>query len=106
MSDVNEVGYEPLYDRVLVEILPDRELVSGGIYVPNAEVPFRRGRVVAVGCGFFQAGKMTAIDNEIKKGDVVIFAKKIGYVVKQDATGNPIEVVLNRTDLIAKEVSE
>jgi chaperonin GroES len=65
----------PLHDRILVERLEAEEKTSGGIIIPdNAKEKPQKGKVVAVGGGNKdEKGNRIALD--VKKGDVVLFAK-------------------------------
>ncbi|MBI3600065.1 MAG: co-chaperone GroES [Nitrospinae bacterium] len=72
----------PLRDRVLVKPLPEKEVVKGGIIIPDTakEKPYE-GEVVAVGNGrVLEDGTTQAL--EVKKGDKVIYAKYAGTEIK------------------------
>ena len=65
----------PLGDKVVVEPKSDNEKTSGGIFLPDtAKKKPQEGVVVAVGPGrVLDDGKNAKMN--VKKGDVVIFAK-------------------------------
>jgi len=73
---------EPLYDRVVVQRLEEKDITKGGIIIPDTakEKPME-GKIVAVG-----AGKMTdegkQIPLKVKKGDKVLLGKWSGTEVK------------------------
>ena len=72
----------PLYDRLLVERLPEETTTAGGIVIPDsaAEKP-SKGTVVAVGQGkVLDNGDTRALD--VKVGDQVLFGKYSGTEVK------------------------
>jgi chaperonin GroES len=90
---------KPLGDRVLVEPLEDREVVKGGILIPDSakEKP-QEAKVVAVGAGKKdENGKVIPID-EVKVGDIVLTSKYGGTEVKHDDKEYKI---LNLSDILA-----
>jgi chaperonin GroES len=90
---------KPLGDRVLVEPLEDREVVKGGIVIPDSakEKP-QEAKVVAVGAGKKdEDGKIIPID-EVKVGDIVLTSKYGGTEVKVDDKEYKI---LNLSDILA-----
>ena len=75
---------KPLYDRVLVKRIEEKEQVRGGIIIPDSakEKPME-GKVVAVGTGRIDKDGNT-IAMSVKKGDVVVLPKYAGSEVKID----------------------
>ena len=74
----------PLYDRILVKRVEDKETRKGGIIIPDTakEKPME-GKVVAVGAGRLdKSGKRIPI--EVKVGDKVLIGKYAGTEVKID----------------------
>jgi chaperonin GroES len=74
----------PLHDRVLVKRIEEKEVVKGGIIIPDTakEKPME-GEVVAVGPGkLLEDGKRAPID--VKVGDRVLFGKYAGTEIKID----------------------
>jgi chaperonin GroES len=74
----------PLYDRVLVKRLEEKEQKRGGIIIPDTakEKPME-GKVVAVGSGKLDDnGKRVPL--EVKAGDRVLFGKYAGTEIKID----------------------
>ena len=74
----------PLHDRVLVKRIEEKEVVKGGIIIPDTakEKPME-GEVVAVGPGKIQDdGKRAAMD--VKAGDRILFGKYAGMEIKID----------------------
>jgi len=74
----------PLHDRVLVKRIEEKEVVKGGIIIPDTakEKPME-GEVVAVGPGKIQDdGKRSAM--EVKAGDKILFGKYAGTEIKID----------------------
>ncbi len=68
----------PLADRVLIKPLAKEETTAAGIIIPDTvskEKP-EQGKVVAVGAGKYEDGKLIA--PRVKVGDTVVFSK-YGY---------------------------
>ena len=85
---------KPLYDRVLVKRIEEKEMRSGGIIIPDTakEKPME-GKVIAVGSGRIEKdGKRTPL--EVKVGDRVLFGKYAGTEIKIDE----VEHVILRED--------
>jgi len=74
---------KPLHDRVIVKRLAEEEKTKGGIIIPDSakEAP-AEGKVIAVGPGKKEDGKITPLD--VKAGDTVLFSKYAGTEVKID----------------------
>ncbi len=72
----------PLRDRVLVKPLTEKEVVKGGIIIPDtAKEKPNEGEVIAVGNGrVLEDGKVQPL--EVKKGDKVIYSKYGGTEIK------------------------
>lgn len=72
----------PMYDRVVVERLPEERKTAGGIVIPdNATEKPIQGKVVAIGKGKrLENGDFAAL--ALKIGDVVLFGKYSGTEVK------------------------
>jgi len=76
------VNIRPLQDRILVKQLEEEEKTAGGIIIPDSakEKPYQ-GKVVAVGNGKkLEDGSVRPLD--VKAGDVVLFEKYAGSMVK------------------------
>ena len=74
----------PLHDRVLLKRVEEKEMVKGGIIIPDTakEKPME-GEVIAVGPGKIQEdGKRSAMD--VNAGDRVLFGKYAGTEIKID----------------------
>lgn len=92
------MAIRPLHDRVLVKRIEEEEKTAGGIIIPDSakEKP-NKGKVVAVGRGARdEAGKVVPLD--VKKGDVVLFAKWGGTEIKVD--GQEL-IIMKESDIIA-----
>ena len=75
---------KPLYDRLIVKRIEEKEQRRGGIIIPDTakEKPME-GKVIAVGSGKTEKdGKRTPL--EVKVGDRVLFGKYAGTEVKID----------------------
>ncbi len=86
----------PLHDRVLLKRLEEKEVVKGGIIIPDtAKEKPQEAEVLAVGPGKLdENGKRMPID--VKKGDRVLIGKYSGTDLK---IGDD-EVVIVREDEI------
>ena len=75
---------KPLYDRILVKRIEEKEQKKGGIIIPDtAKEKPQEGEVVAVGSGkILDDGKIVPL--EVKKGDKILFGKYSGTEVKVD----------------------
>ena len=74
----------PLYDRVVIKRIEEKEQVLGGIIIPDSakEKP-QQGEVVAVGQGKrLEDGKIIPLD--VKVGDRILFGKYSGNEIKLD----------------------
>jgi chaperonin GroES len=72
----------PLYDRILVKRVEEKEIRKGGIIIPDTakEKPME-AEVVSVGKGKInEDGKVTPLD--VKKGDRILIGKYAGTEIK------------------------
>jgi chaperonin GroES len=88
------MNIRPLYDRIVVKRLEEKEQMQGGLYIPDtAKEKPQEGEVVAVGQGKrLDNGKLVALD--VKAGDRILFGKYSGSDIKLD--GN--EYLIMRED--------
>jgi chaperonin GroES len=78
------MNVRPLHDRVLVKRIEEKEVVKGGIIIPDTakEKPME-GEVVAAGPGkTTDSGQRAALD--VKAGDRILFGKYSGTEIKID----------------------
>lgn len=77
------VNITPLHDRVLVRRLEEKEVMKGGIIIPDSakEKP-QEGEVIAVGSGRREKGELIPLD--VKPGDRILFGKYSGNDIKID----------------------
>jgi len=78
------MNVRPLYDRIVVKRIEEKETVQGGIIIPDSakEKP-QEGEVVAVGKGKrLEDGKVIPLD--VKVGDRILFGKYSGNEIKLD----------------------
>jgi chaperonin GroES len=89
---------KPLDDRVVVQPLEQQQKTSGGIFLPEtAKEKPQQGKVIAVGPGkMLDTGQRAAMN--VKKGDVVLFAKYSGAEVEVD--GKEL-LIMRESDLLA-----
>ena len=86
----------PLYDRIVVKRVEEKEQMQGGLYIPDSakEKP-QEGEVVAVGKGKrLEDGRLQPLG--VKVGDKVIYGKWSGTEVKLDGKDH---VILKEEDL-------
>jgi len=84
----------PLYDRIVVQRMEDKETVRGSIIIPDSakEKP-QEGKVLAVGKGkILEDGKVRPLD--IQVGQRILFGKYSGNDIKFDGD----EYLLMRED--------
>jgi len=92
---------EPLGDRVIVEPGESEETTASGIVIPDtAKEKPQEGKVLAVGPGRWEEGKLIPLD--VKVGDIVIYSKYGGTEVK--IKGKEY-LILSERDILAKRVS-
>jgi chaperonin GroES len=92
------INFKPLGSRVVVEPIEGDDITPSGIVLPEtAKEKPQKGTVLAVGPGDRDdEGKRIAMD--VKKGDVVLFAKYSGTEIKVD--GKKL-LILRESDLLA-----
>jgi chaperonin GroES len=92
------MSVKPLNDRVVIEVLEAESKTAGGIVLPDtAKEKPQRGRVLAVGPGrALDSGKRAKV--EVKKGDIVLFAKYGGDEVE---IGGKDCRILSESDILA-----
>jgi chaperonin GroES len=88
----------PLDDRVVVQPLEQDEKTAGGIFLPQtAKEKPQQGKIVAVGPGkVLDSGERASMN--VKKGDIVLFAKYSGTEVEVD--GKEV-LIMRESDLLA-----
>jgi len=87
----------PLQDRVIVRRIEEKEeRTVGGIIIPDtAKEKPQEGKVVAVGKGRREDGKLVAVD--VKAGDRVLFGKYTGSEIKIDGEEH---LILREEDIL------
>jgi len=71
----------PLHDRVIVKRIEEEEKSKGGIIIPDtAKEKPQEGRVISVGPGKHEDGKVIPLD--VKAGDKILFGKYSGAEIK------------------------
>jgi chaperonin GroES len=74
----------PLYDRIVVKRIEEKEQMQGGLYIPDSakEKP-QEGEVAAVGKGKrLEDGKLVPLDVQV--GNRILFGKYSGSDIKLD----------------------
>ena len=73
----------PLHDRVIVKRVAEEEKTAGGIIIPDtAKEKPQEGKVIAVGSGKREDGKVVPLD--VKAGDRILFSKYSGTEIDLD----------------------
>ncbi|HTP88741.1 MAG TPA: co-chaperone GroES [Bryobacteraceae bacterium] len=88
------MNIRPLYDRIVVRRIEQKETMQGGLYIPDSakEKP-QEGEVVAVGKGKrLEDGKVVSLD--VQPGDRILFGKYSGSDIKIDGE----ELLIMRED--------
>jgi chaperonin GroES len=88
------MNIRPLYDRIVVKRIEEKETTSHGIIIPDSakEKP-QEGEVIAVGHGKrLEDGKLAVLD--VKAGDRILFGKYSGSETKVEGT----EYIIMRED--------
>ena len=78
------MNIRPLYDRVVVRRIEQKETMQGGLYIPDSakEKP-QEGEVVAIGKGKrLEDGKLVPLDVQV--GDRILFGKYSGSEITMD----------------------
>ncbi len=81
---MSSIKIKPLGDRIIVSPTETKEVVKGGIIIPDSakEKPMQ-GKVVAVGPGALgKSGERLPMD--VKAGDSVLYGKYSGTEIKLD----------------------
>jgi chaperonin GroES len=94
------MNIQPIYDRVLIEILEENQTLSSGLIIPeSAKKKPTKGLVKAVGTGFFKAnGEHQNL--QIKVGQCVLFnqwAANSNEIKENDVT----YIIIKEEDILA-----
>ena len=88
---------KPLFDRVVVKVVEDKEESVGGIFLPSAAKEKQEiATVIAVGEGGMIDGK--DVKMVVKVGDKVVYGKYAGSEFKID--GEEV-VIIKQSDILA-----
>ena len=89
----------PLYDRVLLKRLEEKEIKKGGIIIPDtAKEKPQEAEVIEVGKGRVnEDGKVVPL--EVKKGDKVLIGKFSGTEVEIDGIEH---IIVREEEVLAK----
>ncbi len=83
MAVATKTKLKPLGARVVIKALDREEKTNTGIYLPDtAKEKPQEGKVVAVGPGKFEDGKLIPLG--VKAGDKILFGKYSGTEIKLD----------------------
>jgi chaperonin GroES len=95
-KELKKMAIKPLGDRVLIEPKSEAEEKIGSIIVPDtAKEKPQEGKVVAVGTGRYEDGKLVA--PEVKIGDKVLYGKYSGTEIKHAGK----EYLIRESDILA-----
>ncbi len=91
------MAIKPLGDRVLVEIIDEDLQKEGSLYIPDtAKEKPQEGKVVAVGSGRYEDGKLVPLD--VKVGDKVLYGKYSGTDIKHEGKDY---LIVRESDILA-----
>ena len=91
------VDIRPLGDRVLIETMEEEVQKQGLLYIPDtAKEKPQQGKVVAVGKGRYEDGKLVPLD--VKEGDLVLYGKYAGTEIKH---GGKEYLIVRENDILA-----
>jgi chaperonin GroES len=77
------MNIRPLYDRIVVKRIDEKETLRSGIIIPDsAQEKPHEAEVVAIGHGKLLEGKLFPLD--VKVGDRILFGKYSGNEIKLD----------------------
>lgn len=86
----------PLHDRVIIKRVEEVEKTKAGIIIPDtAKEKPQEGRVVAVGPGRLEEGKVIPLD--VKAGDKILFGKYSAAEIKLDGEEH---LILREDDIL------
>ena len=90
------IKIRPLHDRVIVKRIAEEETTKGGIIIPDtAKEKPQEGKVIAVGQGKHDDGKVVPLD--VKAGDKILFGKYAGTEIK---LGGEDHLILREDDIL------
>jgi chaperonin GroES len=100
LEEVYMAKLQPLGDRVVIKTIEREEVTKTGIVLPDtAKEKPQEGEVISVGPGkLSDDGKRVAMD--VKKGDIVIYARYAGTEIKLD---DEELIILREADILAKK---
>jgi len=88
---------QPLADRVVVKPLEQESKTKSGIIIPDtAKEKSHKGKVIAVGKGKYEDGKLVPLS--LKLGDIVLYKEYGGDELKLD--GEEV-IILKEEDILA-----
>lgn len=91
------MAIKPIGDRVLIEVLEENIQKQGSLYIPDtAKEKPQEGKVVAVGSGRYEDGKLVPLD--VKVGDTVLYGKYSGTDIKHN---NKEYLIVRESDILA-----
>ena len=91
------MAIRPLGDRVLIEVLEEDISKEGSLYIPDtAKEKPQKGKVVAVGNGKYEDGKLIPLD--VKEGDTILCGKYAGTEIKYKGTEY---LIVRESDILA-----
>lgn len=101
------MNYKPTGDRVVLELLPQDDMTSGGIILPDSAKAslHLHAKVLAVGPGK-RSPEGKYIPSGYEVGQKVLLGRIRGIVLKQPSELNPASITLTDADEILAIVTE
>lgn len=94
-------NFKPLNDRILVKVLPEKDVLKGNLYIPDvAKERPQEADVLAVGPGYYIEGHQFRIPVNVEVGDKVYFGKYSGTEIELE--GEKF-LILKEDEVLGKE---
>lgn len=91
------MNLKPLGDKVIVKAIENESITKSGIIIPDtAKEKSHRGKVLAVGIGRYEDGKLIPV--AVSEGDEVIYKEYAGEEFKLE--GEKV-IILKEDDIVA-----
>lgn len=96
------INFKPLGDRVLVKVLPEKDIMKSGFYIPDVakERPME-GDIIAISDGWWVDSKFRTVS--VQASDRVYFGKYSGTEIELD--GEKF-LILKEDEILGKETSD
>lgn len=101
-ADLPVILFEPIQDRVWLQLIANPNVSAGGVFLPDQAIDkAARAWVVASGPGIHANGVFTP--NTCRRGDIVVFGKYSGHEIKLDGQ---LYVVMREGEILGRYPGE